>query len=186
MALSHAMLAALSHKPLSGYDLTKTFKTTTGYFWHATRQQIYSELRRLESKALITGTRQQQEKYPDKIVWSITKKGTLELTEWLNSSSSPASMKEDLFVKLYALNYANPEKFLQQLIERKEYHRERLALFQSIESRLSKDDDELNTRNFGHLLGVRAGILYEKAVLKWCRETIPKVKARLDVKSHKS
>lgn len=173
MALSHAILTALSHEPLSGYDLAKAFKTSTGFFWQATRQQIYAELRRLEEKAMIEGKRQMQERYPDKIMWSITGKGTQELKDWLDAPVAAASIKEELLVKLYALEYADLSGFRVQLAERYAYHEERIRLFRMIENRLSIPDPGI--RELGRLLGVRSGLLYEKAMQDWCGEAMARI-----------
>lgn len=53
MSLRHAVLAVLLDGPASGYDLAKRFDRSVANYWHATRQQIYSELGRLESDGLV-------------------------------------------------------------------------------------------------------------------------------------
>lgn len=179
MALSHAILTALSHEPLSGYDLTKVFRTSTGFFWRATRQQIYVELRRLETGAMISGKRQEQHRYPDKIIWSITEKGDEELRAWLDTPSAPASIKEELLVKLYALEKADLSAFRSQLAERRAYHDERLIVFTTIEGRLAQGA-ATDIRTTGRLLGVRSGLRYEHAMLEWCDEAMAAIDRLLD------
>jgi len=39
MALAHAILSALTECPCSGYDLTKQFDGSLGFFWKASYQQ---------------------------------------------------------------------------------------------------------------------------------------------------
>ena len=51
MALSHAIMTALLEDDLSGYELAKRFDTSLGFFWRASHQQIYQELRKLEEKS---------------------------------------------------------------------------------------------------------------------------------------
>lgn len=174
MALAHAILTALSHEPLSGYDLAKAFRTSTGFFWRASRQQIYSELRILEAKGLLVGARQEQERYPDKMLWSITPSGATALKEWLDSPSQPASIKEELLVKLYALENADLSAFQAQLVERRHYHAERLELFRTIERKLTSRP-VIDVRDLGRLLGVRSGIGYERAMHDWCGDAIKQV-----------
>lgn len=171
MALAHAMLTVLSGKPLSGYDLAKTFKTSIGFFWHASPQQIYAELRRLESKELIKGRRHSQDKYPDKIIWSITVAGQEELASFIAASSKPASIKDDLSVKVYALDIENAHEIRTQLIERLQYHQERLSLFRKIEKNLDRNGHE-NPDTAGRYIGLRSGLLYEQSRIDWCMEAI--------------
>ena len=49
MALEHALLVALSEQPSSGLDLAKRFGRSIGFFWHATHQQIYRVLARMDA-----------------------------------------------------------------------------------------------------------------------------------------
>ena len=47
MALGDAILACLTERPMTGYELAKTFDASIGFFWKANHQQIYRELTRL-------------------------------------------------------------------------------------------------------------------------------------------
>jgi len=53
MSLAHAVLTSLIEKPSSGSELARRFDKSIGYFWHATHQQIYRELARMEEKGWI-------------------------------------------------------------------------------------------------------------------------------------
>ena len=53
MSLPHALLTALIEHPCSGSELAERFDRSIGYFWHATHQQIYRELARLEEAGWI-------------------------------------------------------------------------------------------------------------------------------------
>ena len=53
MSLAHAVLTSLIEKSSSGYDLARRFDKSIGYFWHATHQQIYRELARMEAAGWI-------------------------------------------------------------------------------------------------------------------------------------
>ena len=56
MALEHALLVALDEQPASGLDLAKRFERSIGFFWHATHQQIYRVLARMEADGWVTRT----------------------------------------------------------------------------------------------------------------------------------
>ena len=50
MALGDAILACLTERPMTGYELAKTFDASIGFFWKANHQQIYRELTRLRDR----------------------------------------------------------------------------------------------------------------------------------------
>ena len=56
MSLAHAVLTSLLEKASSGYDLAQRFDKSIGYFWHATHQQIYRELGRMEAAGWIASS----------------------------------------------------------------------------------------------------------------------------------
>jgi DNA-binding PadR family transcriptional regulator len=56
MSLAHAVLTSLLEKASSGYDLARRFDKSIGYFWHATHQQIYRELARMEAAGWIASS----------------------------------------------------------------------------------------------------------------------------------
>ncbi len=50
MALSHTIMTALLEDDFTGYGLAKYFDTSMGFFWRASHQQIYQELRKMAEK----------------------------------------------------------------------------------------------------------------------------------------
>jgi DNA-binding PadR family transcriptional regulator len=56
MSLAHALLTSLIEKSSSGYDLARRFDKSIGYFWHASHQQIYRELARMETAGWIASS----------------------------------------------------------------------------------------------------------------------------------
>ena len=75
MALGHAVLAALLQGEASGYDLAKSFNASVANFWVATPQQLYRELDRLEAAGLIEGRVVEQQRRPNKRLFSLTPVG---------------------------------------------------------------------------------------------------------------
>ena len=49
MALADAILVCLTERPMTGYELAKTFDSSMGFFWRASHQQIYRELQQLRA-----------------------------------------------------------------------------------------------------------------------------------------
>ena len=103
MALGDAILACLTERPMTGYELAKTFDSSIGFFWKTDHQQIYRELSRLRDRGHIQGREVVQSGKPNKLVYTLTPEGRAAFRHWAARPSSPASIKDDLLVRLYAL-----------------------------------------------------------------------------------
>ena len=75
MSLRDAVLAALLEAEASGYDLAKSFDASVANFWMATPQQLYRELDRLAEQGLIQSRVVEQERRPNKRMYSLTPAG---------------------------------------------------------------------------------------------------------------
>ena len=109
MALGDAILACLTERPMTGYELAKTFDASIGFFWKADHQQIYRELTRLRDRGHIQGREVVQSGKPNKLVYTLTPEGRAALRHWAARPSIPASIKDDLLVRLYALDSVDIE-----------------------------------------------------------------------------
>ena len=83
MALEHALLVALREQPASGLDLAKRFSRSIGFFWHATHQQIYRVLARMDADGWVSVTEVAQAGRPDKKVYTVSPAGERVLADWL-------------------------------------------------------------------------------------------------------
>ena len=171
MALGDAILACLTERPMTGYELAKTFDSSIGFFWKADHQQIYRELSKLRDRGHIQGREVVQSGKPNKMVYTLTSEGKAALRHWAARPSSPASIKDDLLVRLYALDSIDIEPLRDDLMARLEYHRDRFARFERI---LNKrfPDGTASPADTGKLLGLRIGLRYERTVAEWCEEAI--------------
>ncbi len=105
MALGDAILVCLTERPMTGYELAKTFDTSIGFFWRADHQQIYRELARLRDRGHIQGREVVQSGKPNKLVYTLTSEGRAALRHWAARPSSPSSIKDDLLVLHMGLRY---------------------------------------------------------------------------------
>jgi DNA-binding PadR family transcriptional regulator len=176
VALGDAILACLTERPMTGYELAKTFDSSIGFFWKADHQQIYRELSKLRDRGHIQGREVVQSGKPNKMVYTLTSEGKAALRHWAARPSSPASIKDDLLVRLYALDSIDIEPLRDDLMARLEYHRDRLARFERI---LNKrfPDGTASPADTGKLLGLRIGLRYERTVAEWCEEAIDALSA---------
>jgi DNA-binding PadR family transcriptional regulator len=171
MALGDAILACLTERPMTGYELAKTFDSSIGFFWKADHQHIYRELSRLRDRGHIQGREVVQSGKPNKLVYTLTAEGRAALKHWAARPSSPPSIKDDLLVRLYALDSIDIESLRADLMARLEHHRDRFARCERI---LQKrfPHDEASRADLGKLLTLRVGLRHERMVADWCEEAI--------------
>ena len=176
MALGDAILACLTERPMTGYELAKTFDNSIGFFWKADHQQIYRELTKLRDRGHIQGREVVQSGKPNKLVYTLTPEGRAALRHWAARPSVPASIKDDLLVRLYALDSVDVEPLRTDLMARLEHHRDRFARYERL---LNKrfPDGTAPPADVGKLLGLRIGLAHERAVAEWCEEAIEALSA---------
>lgn len=172
MALAEAILVCLADEPLTGYELTKTFQTSIGFFWRAEHQQIYRVLRSLKEQGLVTDEEVLQSGRPNKKVYSITHAGLNRLLEWSRDATPPASVKDDLMVRLYGLDHVDVAAVREQVSARLDHHRARLELYERIRDRSYRDVDPADPGRVGRLLSLQAGIQYERGWIEWCSDAL--------------
>jgi DNA-binding PadR family transcriptional regulator len=172
MSLSHAILATLSNACYSGYDISKQFAGSVGFFWYATQQQIYRELSKLEEQGYLSAEVIRQDNRPDKRMLSITEAGKEYLREWIIQPGKISPVKDDLLVKLFAGHLVDQQMLMTELQHHYLQHQETLDTYQQIKSRFFADPAECD--KFGKLryLTLLNGIQLEKGWLAWYDEAI--------------
>lgn len=171
MALGDAILVCLTERPMTGYELAKTFDSSIGFFWKADHQQIYRELTRLRERGHVQAREVVQTGKPNKLVYTLTAEGKAALRHWAARPSSPPSIKDDMLVRLCALEAVDIEPMRADLMARLEHHRDRLARYERVlmkrfpEGARSLDDT-------GKLLALHLGLRHERAVVEWCEEAL--------------
>jgi DNA-binding PadR family transcriptional regulator len=171
LALGDAILVLLTERPMTGYELAKTFDTSIGFFWRADHQQIYRELARLRDRGHVNGREVVQSGKPNKLVYTVTSEGRAALRQWAAQPSIPASIKDDLLVRLYALDSIDIDPLRADLMARLEYHRDQFSRYERI---LTKrfPQGTASPADIGKLLGLRMGLRYQRAVAEWCEEAL--------------
>lgn len=172
MSLSHAIMTALLDEELTGYELAKRFEVSLGFFWGASHQQIYQELKRLSHGALISGEDIDQQGKPNKRVYALTEMGRENLDAWVLGETKVKPGKDELLVKLYNLGYSRQDHILDHLKIRREENKARLALYRKIESRQYLDPENLPINKKGIYLALLAGILQTETTIDWCDRSI--------------
>ncbi len=176
MALGDAILACLTERPMTGYELAKTFDASIGFFWKADHQQIYRELSRLRDKGYVQGREVVQSGKPNKLVYTLTTEGRAALKHWAARPSVPPSIKDDLLVRLYALDCVDIAPLRNDLMARLEHHRDRYERYERL---LNKrfPDGIAPPADLGKMLSLRLGMRHERVVVEWCEEALDALSA---------
>jgi DNA-binding PadR family transcriptional regulator len=172
MALSHAILTLLVEQPHSGYDLTKKFEGTVGYFWKASHQQIYKELAKLEKDGWVSSQVIPQAGRPDKKMYRVTEFGKQQLIQWVMQPTDMMPIREDLLVKT-SVSYLVPRDVMIEEIKRhRQLHQERLEVYRDLEKLFFQNVKELAPEWQCRHLSLRRGIRFELEYIDWCEEAI--------------
>ncbi|WP_101786693.1 PadR family transcriptional regulator [Nonomuraea indica] len=175
MSLRHAVLAALLDGEHSGYQLTKLFDVGVSNFWYAAPQQLYAELTKLEADGLVAGREVVQQGRPNKRVFTVTEAGVAELAAFAAAPAKPLLIRDDLVVKVHAVDVLDPAPLIAQLLERAEQAAAKLALFETMLKRLRGDRDEgaflREGERIGPYLSCLAGCRLEREMRDWCLST---------------
>jgi DNA-binding PadR family transcriptional regulator len=176
MALGDAILACLTDRPMTGYELAKTFDSSMGFFWKADHQQIYRELSKLRDRGHVQAREVVQSGKPNKLVYTLTAEGGAALRHWAARPSVPASIKDDLLVRLYALDSIDIEPLRADLMARLEHHRDRYERYERL---LHKrfPQETASPADMGKLISLKLGLRHERMVAEWCEEAIDALSA---------
>ncbi|NER37374.1 MAG: PadR family transcriptional regulator [Oscillatoria sp. SIO1A7] len=172
MTLTHTILAAIASEPQTGYDLSKRFDDSVGFFWKASQQQIYRELAKMEDRGLLSSEIIPQVGRPAKKLYSLTEEGLRELKTWIVQPSDPMAIREDLLVKVMAGHLVSREEILQELQHRRQIHAQQLSIYRHKEKTIFGNLAKLPLEKQCLYLTLRRGILYEENWVAWCDEAI--------------
>ncbi|WP_026123520.1 PadR family transcriptional regulator [Nocardiopsis chromatogenes] len=182
MALRNAVMAALLEGEASGYDLAKRFDTATAEFWTSTPQQLYRELERMEGEGLIRARVVEQERRPNKRVFSLTDQGRSALHAFTRRPAKPTAIRDEMLVKLQAVDAGDAEAVRTSIMERMERARAKLARYERIRERLlgGRPEEEYlrETDHVGPYLTLLRGRYFEEENLRWGEEVLAILDAR--------
>ncbi|MEZ0070218.1 DNA-binding PadR family transcriptional regulator [Streptacidiphilus sp. MAP12-20] len=176
MALRNAVMAALLEGEASGYDLAKEFDASVANFWMATPQQLYRELDRMEAEGLIRARLVEQERRPNKRLFSLTEAGRVALRAFTADPPRPTAIRDELLVKVQAIDAGDDEAVRAAIRERGEWARAKLARYERLRARLlagrSEHDYLAHAERVGPYLTLQRGIAFEQENLRWAEQSL--------------
>jgi PadR family transcriptional regulator AphA len=170
MSLKHAILTLLETEQGSGYDLLKRFKQRLGFFWNASHQQIYLQLKKMTEEGLLTFDVEEQSGKPNRKVYRVTEDGHQALMVWFENPVKVDKVNDALLVKLYAGHLVDKKILLQEIQQHKTIHQRMLDTFLALEEEFLSLSPQNKTQYELPYLTLRRGILGEQAWLAWASE----------------
>lgn len=182
MALKDAILATLLHGEASGYDLAKAFDVSTANFWTASPQQLYRELDRLADAGLVHARVVNQEKRPNKRVFSLSDAGRAALTEFIATDPKPTAIRDDLLVQVEAMGPGDHEAVRGHIAATLATSADKLARYERRRLRMLDGRDEAaylaGEPRIGPYLTLARGIAFERGNIAWCHDVLAALDAR--------
>jgi DNA-binding PadR family transcriptional regulator len=176
MALRNAILATLLEGEASGYDLSKGFDASVANFWMATPQQLYKELETLEAQGLVTARVVEQDRRPNKRLFSLTDAGRAALRDFTALPAKITAIRDELLVKVQAVDAGDAEAVREAIAERLDYATAKLARYDRMRARMlaGRTEDEYfdEIERIGPYLTLMRGRAFEKENIRWAQRAI--------------
>ncbi|MFJ8487887.1 PadR family transcriptional regulator [Streptomyces sp. NPDC094038] len=191
MALRNAVMAALLEGEASGYDLAKGFDATVANFWTATPQQLYRELERMAAEGLVTARVVEQERRPNKRLFSLTPAGREAVRAYTaDAPARPSVVRDELLVKVQCADAGDLDAVRTAVAGRMEWAAAKLARYERIRQRLLAGRSEeayfAEAERIGPYLTLLRGMSFERENLQWGELALRRLGQRAAVHSEQS
>ena len=164
-----AVLGALSLGPMAGYDVRAFFEEGVSHFWRESYGQIYPMLKDLARDGLAVpragrnGAR--------RTVYEITSAGRSALATWLRQPAEDQPVRLEILLKLFFASEGDRGTAMRLLVEFRDRHKARLALYEEIKRTTTRNYPEHpNLANW--LVTLSYGAHVSRALLAWCDESL--------------
>lgn len=141
MSLRAAVLALLTAAPMTGYEVSKRFRSSVGHVWHAPDSQIYPELRRLAAEGLLDVEEVPGGPRGAKRMYRVTDAGRAALQDWVNTVTVPTWSRDAEHLKAAYFDWGEPDAVRGQLEAHLEFYEERCRVLQEVRSELAERRD---------------------------------------------
>jgi len=136
--LEVALLALLSIRPMTGYEILRHHARALEPWWETPRTQIYPKLRELQKRGLIEHEFVVQESKPNKRLYSIGPAGSQALASWLGSTIGVPEMRHHMMMRLFLGNLLPAEETSRLLAAYRDRMAARAESFRQARERFSR------------------------------------------------
>jgi DNA-binding PadR family transcriptional regulator len=182
MSLRDAVLAALLEGESSGYDLAKGFDASVANFWMATPQQLYRELERLAEQGLIQARVVQQERRPNKRMFSLTEAGRDAIRQFTGRAPKPSVIRDELMIKVQAFDAGDTAAVRDLITERRKWAEAKVQRYERLRTRLLDGCTEAEylatAQRVGPYLTLMRGISFEEENVRWAERALAIIEQR--------
>jgi DNA-binding PadR family transcriptional regulator len=112
---------------MSGYDIKRAFDRSLATYWNAGSSQIYTTLKALAARGLVTSELVYQEGRPNRRVYALTEAGREALSTWLAEPVPARFTKDEFLTRLFFCGQTDDATALGHLEEHLASLREQLA-----------------------------------------------------------
>lgn len=165
MSLPHALLTALLEQSSTGFDLAKRFDRSMSYYWHATHQQIYRELAKMEQHGWIESISPPNSKSRIK-TYQMLPAGQAELLRWAQTPTDIAPLREALMIKLRAEAVLDTVDLTPEIQARLREHHQRLDVYTHLETQYFAHAQPDRQQRIRHLI-LQTGMQHERNSIAW-------------------
>ncbi len=177
MSLPHVILTVLSTRDATGYDITKEFSYSIGYFWKASHQQVYRELNKMAQNELVTCVLHPQDGKPDRKIYSIAEAGRRALGEWFEQPTAQATIRDEFSAKLMACAIQPTAPFREQVSILIGESKQLVSHYKEIEATYYGDPTKLDKHAKLERLTLRRNLLIREAWIDWAEEVVAELKS---------
>ncbi|TDL83180.1 PadR family transcriptional regulator [Peribacillus frigoritolerans] len=171
MSIEHSILAVISFTPATGYDIKSEFETkASSLFWGMSYGSIYPKLKNLEENGYIYSVLKEQGGRQKK-QYELTKKGWIELENWLSEAPSYPSVKDELFMKLAAWHTEMDENILLSHLEKRKA--ESTELLQYVRHWQQNGTSFISSIG---MIGIRYAEMKLETEIRWINESVEQLK----------
>lgn len=103
--LREAILGLLAIRPMTGYDLSRSYRRALQQIWYAPLGQVYPTLRKMRRDGLLRVSIKVQRHRPNRKVYSLTAEGRKLLVLWLSQPAALPRMHHEFIHKLFQLGH---------------------------------------------------------------------------------
>jgi DNA-binding PadR family transcriptional regulator len=110
--LRAAILSLLAIRPMSGYDVRRTYQRAMQQIWYAPIGQIYPTLRTMQGEGLLEADVHIQQDRPNRKEYRLGEAGGRALADWLDLPAALPRMHHEFIHKLFLLDRMAPDRRL--------------------------------------------------------------------------
>lgn len=167
-----ALMAVLSEKPMTGYDIKKTLDSGEMHFWRDSFGSIYPNLKLLTGIGLVR-TALSESTGRKRISYALTDAGRDVLARWLRRPADTRPVKIELLLKLRFAYRLGPEA-LTELLRADLIHRKDILpeLYEALEY-LRESGDQLHDQTRRMILDY--WYRHTKMMIDWCQDWLERI-----------